>query len=603
MVAADLKYFTIRDFSPGIFSRSNNHDWPVAGTGQSSALQMDDVGIADATNTYGCYGPPWGGLSPLPEVVATYSAPDVGNSLPGGATDPYIVGAILQGPMSPGSWPESGVGGVLGSESLGYPALDPREPYGGAFRTTHPVDLHIGVEWFRTDTGRREFRWRRYKPYEAVGGVLPAGVDLYTSTSPVAPNTGKISGFYLTRHRMNGWASPPTASGHPVIVGAYARVANENPGLPTTRVFPDPTVLTSLDADLTREIRTAGGMVVSHQGRVVGVERYMRAQGAGFDALYDGNTVFWTEVNDDAVDEFFQVFTYDRHSPIGLIESVSSTDLLLLYHDGGAALIQGDLNNPIVRRLPGVVGTGGIECIPAMTSLGLVYGRNKGGVYAWQGGDESINLSPQMADDFWIDKDYDLKMLDLMGGFCQWGDWIITPNGWWYYVPTKAWWNIEYRVPAALRYFWPMVIPKTNDLMVVTNQASSTFAKVYSQLKNRTIYQWRSQPIKRTIGRDISVREVIITYGGTGQVSEYVFEVTIIGARNNEAQTSQSQSVTVDTFADNSPRQVRIPMSYDGSAIAVQVEVSPTLASPDVPAPSIYDITIGYTEGVSVPGS
>lgn len=531
---ATEKVLTFSDFSKGIVQKTG-----ILGALTNSPAQL---GAASIQNTYRCIALPGGGLGPLPKKVRDLTHPSLVAGLQYNTVGMLVFGPVYHTANSPVVFP----------------------PFEGAT----PFEMHVGVEW--DEAGTHHFIWRRYRYFSDNGFD-----DLKTLTSA---NLGKFSPLYLTADRANPLL--PTLAGYPIVVGSW--VAVEDPAVTASFVsaFPDPaasTVTGVFDYGI-----SSGGKVIGHQNRIVAFVRTMSNHGgAGTDYVPFDEFVTYTLPNDTAIDASNQAFGEEFPVGYGCIGSMDSSDLLLIKHFGGAYLVQGGINDPLVRRLPGVVGTAGVECVGTSTPIGFVYLVNKDGVYAWQGGDGSVLLSPQLEDNFW---DAGAAPYLFKGSFTSWGNWILVPNNFVFDTMTESWWRIE--DPTVATYFLYQRDPINNVLYAgrtfAKNELGSIYASGYDRATPATNFSWQSQPFGLLPRRNMSITQVYVRAQGAGTVT-----ITFT------ADGSVDANPAVLTFTTATPTILVSNCNITGTQVVMRI-VSDGGASA---APVILEVNLVYNDG------
>lgn len=535
-----VQLLTFSDFSPGIVQR--------IGTVGAVANSPSPIGAASITNTYRCISLPGGGLGPLPKNTTTLSFTDRSTTaLPAGVTA-AATGFLLYGPVY-------------------------KESSGGQFATLSatPFEIHLGYEY--VSGGSQVQTWRKYPYYSADASVV-INTESNTPTTPFGPT-------YFTLTCMAD--ATPTTLGYPVIVGCWNQVRDPDEGDNYCYIYPDPTDATTVVTDAPLSLGTVAGVVFSHQSRLCFFIRGRTLHGANSGVTPINEGIRWTLPNESTV-ETVGVAQFGLEAPYGYGAwgSLTSSDLLLIKNHGGAYLIQGDINNPIVRRFPSVLGTNGVEVIGTASNVGFVYGVNNDGVYAWQGGDASLLLSPQLEDGFW---QAPTSTYRFAGQFQSWGDLILCPNNYIFDTKTNAWWRIE-DTATRLYYAW-QIDPMNNiayGLRPTFSDVSPIYAGGYSSSTPAVNYSWQSQPFNVFDRRRTQIRGVYLTAQGSGTVT--------ITFTSDEGAGSIISSPNVPTLSTTGPTRVRLPMQAFGSEFVMRV-VSDGGATA---APIIYTIDLEVQE-------
>lgn len=134
----------------------------------------------------------------------------------------------------------------------------------------------------------------------------------------------------------------------------------------------------------------------------------------------------------------------DDVSEIGTIGVVSVDQVMVIKHRYGGAIISGDLDSPTVRRLPYIEPTGGVVCKGAQTPIGFVYG-SINGIYVWQGGDTTTELSPQIDGFFWdhTNGTAEEQYAGSRGRMTYWNGLVCVPNNFVYDTDRQSWWRFK----------------------------------------------------------------------------------------------------------------------------------------------------------------
>lgn len=489
-------WISLSDFRPGIV-----HDLAQGAVGAAlvgSAPAPD--GAASIENTYRCVNLAGGGLGPLPVQDWTYSRPTIAADIPTWRVQALAVGAVKPG------------------HATKIQTVDPR-----SLATTHLTDFLMAFTAF-TAGGTKRTRYYRDRVYQA-GPTLAAGdVDLLLSQDDSSTTqTGLyVNATYLAPHAVSVATAPKiqttTAFGRDNSISGNADI-----GL---QVWPDPTTPGTAQTAAPLTLGIPNGRPISHQGRIVVFFRTGYADGPGAvlptretsgDAF--GFTIPGSLVQDGSTASFV---TADSMTGLGCMASISASDLLLITHTLGAALVQGDIANPTVRRMPGVVGTGGTSCIGVQTPAGFVYGVNRGGIYAWTGGATSTLLSGQLPDDCWIVPSA-ASIVDYQGRFAFWQNWVMCPGNWVYNLASSSWWRIE--DPATfLAYEW-FINPVNGycygnqPLWTDGGAQMAGYIRGFNRAVGAHSWSWQSQPLARSRNHILSVRDVDLVCQGAGTVA------------------------------------------------------------------------------------
>lgn len=554
-----LKWLVLDDFTPGIIQR----------LGQSrSGYGPAPLGAAAASGTYRCYALPGGGLAPLPRRTFSMIPPDTA-AVFNGATQVFNSGFKAH--------PKFSWGPAFGTTAPEFAIRDIRNTSDPTFN----VNFYMGHEYTTaaTPTEQRIAIVR----HDFTGGAWTHRL-LQSITGANAQVTGRTSPVYFVQTAL----TEPGGAGVPETVVVWMVVKAQRTTAPSTdaqtRSAMEPGPLNTGTSIQTLDFV---GIPIAHQGRVVSIRRvvsYVNSTDKRY--IQSDNWMDWTSVGTADQETLGSLINYFPETPFGsgAWASVSASDLFIVKHFGGGVLIQGDLNNPMVRRLPAVPSTNGSECVGVMTQLGFIYGVNRGGVYAWQGGDGAELLSGQLDQDFWLPADT-TTFQNFQGQFSTIGDLILCPNNWVYSITTKSWWRIE---DTASLIFHMFDVDPTSAYLYATpvsfNPGDTPAVYGFRQDQGASSYRWTSQPILTTDSRQASIDEIVLTAQGNGTVT-----ITIDG-----------QAVAFDIASATSPVRIRKTLGRSVDVLTLQVDSTETTGGV-VGAPIIYEIRLGLKEERGLP--
>jgi hypothetical protein len=226
------------------------------------------------------------------------------------------------------------------------------------------------------------------------------------------------------------------------------------------------------------------------------------------------------------------------------VTSINASKLFVTTAHKGAQLIEGDVNNPNVSVLPSVESTYGLTPTPIPVNNGLAYG-SKNGIMLWEGGEDSMLLSPQLHGKFWLpdgmDWDEDWQIGAHRGRMEYRHPYVYVPNGYYCDMRTRSWWKIgdtdahkfaTYAVDED-GYIWAgrHIHDDDESLTAAITDSTSPYVEqvrtTSSSLSNwpiakidpeeeRTYWSWVGQPMLASRNRTIELREVTIV----GQVND-----------------------------------------------------------------------------------
>lgn len=511
-----LQWVSLQDFTPGIWNRSER----ALGSLNAGVAVPAPLGAAQEVNTYRCIALPGGGLAPLPKRIESFSlaAPE--------ATAPnsgyYVVGFYSYGEMN------VGIGGV----------------------SRYTDQIFVAVAYQIGGTAEQRFRLYRQQIFAAAGPP-------YTTDTLRSENTGYTgNNFFNTcwfmSSRMN--AADPTLPGNPVVGIQWS--APDVAFNQWITVFPNPAVpaVTGLlDLSTTRT-----GQIFGHQGRLVLAEVVNYLMGAVGSSFTDEQISFTDPPNSITLGNQQEIFSQENPQGVGAVGSISAGELFMVKRQGGGVIVSGDLANPSITRLPGVVSTGSATTNrTAATTSGLVYAVKDGGAYQWRGGDTSTKISSQLEDvSFAVDaqaprRDSAHLTDQPVVCFAEWGGWVLASNNWLYDPAAGGWWKIEDSSSVNIMHwskswsdqFMYGAAPKFS-------QTDTTCFYSWDRENAADSYSWQSHPIPASVDRLMEVREMVLVAQGSGTVT-----VTMTGINPAGSDTTQAESFTV-THTDQ-PQRLR----------------------------------------------
>jgi hypothetical protein len=545
-------WIDLADFTPGIV-----HYLAQAATGPTqvgSAPGRD--GAASIENTYRCICLPNGGLGPMPANNWNYSRPSMDATIATWRMQFFVYGPLTQD------------------------YIDPR-----SMAVTHPVEFHLAAEGNAGGATRRH-RWYRDRVFQGGPTLAAANVDQIKAVDVASTVTTQFNPTSFAAHYMDVGGGQ---GAYPAVLASYNALAGNITG-GYTGAFPNSTSVATVAAAVPYLFTwtSGGGWILSHQGRVV-------------EFLPVSNT-WGPSVYSEQINDYFQfsspqlagqdgttrsIVTQDSMAGVGAVGSISASDLLIVTHGRGGVLVQGDLANPTVRRMPGVVPTGGTECTGIPTPVGFVYGVNRGGIYAWSGGDSSTLLSHQLPEDCWIIPNT-ASILRYKGRFALWQNWIMCPGNWVYNIPTSSWWRME--DPAVNLFYEWMVNPVNGycygNVPLWTDGGAQMVGYIngFDRSTGTHSWSWQSQPLARTRNRTLSIRDVDLVCQGAGTIA-----VTFTAADG----TTQTNTYTLSGSTTLS-QYLRTTFGVVGNDVKVRFLATGTGGAGV--APVLHVAHIGYNE-------
>ncbi len=294
-----------------------------------------------------------------------------------------------------------------------------------------------------------------------------------------------------------------------------------------------------------------------------------------------------------------EVFSQENPTGYGAWGSISAGELFFVKHTGGGVIVSGDIANPSITRLPGVISTGGLIGRAVSTPQGLFYLANRIGACVWRGGDTSDVISEQLDGDFYLTAfgspftTTGIFMNGMSYAIEVWGPWVVMPNNWLYNTITRSWWRIEDTSVATMnwwsrsfdsRYMWAAAPSYTN--------ATTPFVHLFDQHTLATNYSWQSHPIPASIDRLVEVRDLVLVAQGNGTVT-----VTLTGLGDGTAPVSVTESFTIA----HASQPQRLRPAQGGTFIkSYNVTVQIVSDGVDTAAPVVHSLHLGTRDSQKV---
>lgn len=579
-----LSWLNIDNFAAGIVTNSDYAGSlgavPVKAP-QGIAAQRG----AGSAGTWGCRSLPNGqGLTAMPGQILTIGYPGLESNTNG----TWVVGAIVLGPVNVPTHP-------------GYPNYD----FGYD-------DILAGFDTI-DNSGNKTFEFT----VQLIGtGVLPTVIE---TIGPNACNTNLgITYMSFAMTQLDSFLGTPIDI-QSVCAISYAQLNNSGE-TDFAGVFPHPT--NASDAYYLIASPTAvpyPRIVFTHQNRIIWLVQsnclWWPSLGTG--RLIDSEQFAYTDPPGDVIltdtlngTGSYESFVNEYPWAHGAWGSVSAGELFLVRHKGGAYIIQGDLNNPSVTRLWGVMSTFGTVQRACEHPLGLIYCSQNNGAWVWAGGSSSVKISQQLNDNF-FQPPTPTAPSALGGGALptsgpqfnieRLGSLVFFPNNWVYDVDTQSWWMLDN--PSTLPpciwfgaswdgssiYVFPQYIPYQPS-------GPNNYAYQYSIKEPTSQWQWLSQPIRLDSmdpERGVQVREVIIRAQGSGTV-----QITVTGAGGTASITDPIAAFSVTDIYQPQVQRFLIGTPTSGGPLQADHILVTILSTGESggPAPTVYSVTVGYQQ-------
>lgn len=287
-------------------------------------------------------------------------------------------------------------------------------------------------------------------------------------------------------------------------------------------------------------------------------------------------------------------------SNVGVICSWAG-EMLIVKWRGGGVLVRGSLDDGQAIPLPNVPSTNGLNCIPALTELGVVYGTADGAAL-WSGGTDVRNISPQLNGWFWdvgtesgVGRFNEGRRKNAISGRFNYSyPFVYAPNDWIMDVRTGGWFRLVN--PATDTNPYKHMFYSTNSFGKVYacrgcyDEDNLDVIDIYDSYERTTDYQWVSQPVIQSMVNEVDADEIILTAQGNGQIT--VFLTGVDGQETEEA------------FEINSPdRPYRIARNTHVRASELVVTIKAegaNVGSNQTAAPVVHMLSVGLSEATGL---
>jgi hypothetical protein len=460
------------------------------------------------------------------------------------------------------------------------------------------TDIFVGIEWWEASTVHLSvWRYGRHRLAAPDWELVWSDTETETFATTTRPRS-----FMFAMGRTNN--SAPTQSGQPVLTwvgGGHARMFpdEDDPGNTTTRLIP---------GDIDDAVNTPTQIIfpdmgILHQGRVVILPLQILDFGAD-SAFAHNEAMYWTAYNDFRTLDTTNLGLYGKitvgpEHPVGYSAgmSLSSNELVLIKRSGGAVLISGDVSgigpsSPQARTLPYVKSAGLSYNNGCICPLGFIYPVDGGGVWLWQGGDFSQDVSKTLVGDFWRPPVTDSLGVAVLYGYANTqmdsGDtFTLLPNNYIFDSDHGSWWRGE--DPAQfIAYRWSVDFRGRKAYATPSGftTSSTPVIREYDLTRPAAKYVWQSQPISNTIENRVAVDEIVLVASGAGTIT--------VKVATGENTTGQTVSFTINSTV---PIALRKSLSVRGSHLQFTITSTstdyappPVDPSPSLPAPSVYEL-------------
>jgi hypothetical protein len=598
-------YIDIDDFTAGV----------AQGWRAVSYKQPSELGTAQLGGTWGCVGPPEGGLVPAPLRFNTAAA----NLAVGGA--PPISYPQNVRIMDILAWP-----GFLwdsaGPNADGYYKSSPSvKPPDVVAVVTGQFINNSGTTQYVYQTRVYHAQKQRWATLDSVqGAVSGTSIPTYGAGWATLVQSARGDGTFFSSG-LGPTVDPFDAFGfqHLVTNSTYQRQIT-GVALTTRRtvVYPDPTTLNPTT-------RTYGSLPsgsgstndeyphvwrrrpFTHQGRLCFTSTKsditefgsfpQLAPNTNEGAFFVGDEqIRYHGVNAIQNAEGIDYANLDYGSTASMVASVGSLNastLLLVMSNGGGIVVSGALDlNPQISRYPQVQSAGFNPTHPAMTPLGMVYGTNDG-VYAWNGSDNAQKLSPKLEGRFWTKSSWSSYVFrgpdTPLGRFAYEAPFLYAPYNWIMDTRTGGWWRVyptteQDDFGVDLGNFTASGTGTVWGASMEQAQGSSSLFHMFSHTRGADKWKWTSQPMAIGRNRFAKIREVNVVVQGLGNMDITVQGVSGVGTTKTIAVTDGGQ-----------PRFHRVEFDEEcQDPVIILKSTGPT------EAPRLYRMSIGYREDRSI---
>ena len=558
----------------------------MAGGGVQSAPD----GAAQLTGTYSCVASPTGGLM----------------------AGPLKVQSLQQGLIDAASNPIAYIPGDQQMHVLAFRNFSPVNQQNQGIQGTPiwPDQPWVTYQWFTytnapTNTLVSErVTTRTYFPYwtsisaGSVGASQypftnpnPAGYfyDAYTKTNSGVQSTytPDLPQYYLfgsgTIDNTRANNAFPNLPGSPSTVFAFS---SGSLGQAATNIFPKSSTPGVNSTDAIAFSSNNIGFVFSHQDRIIGLRNDAVAQyGTSGNGPSSEIMEFTNANNYSVVTTSGTVFVSEHPTGYGSWVSMNANQLMLVKQRGGGVSVTGALENPTVTYLPGIPSTLGATNLGTIGPNGeYIYGTDRG-VFSWTGGDSAQCISNNL--DGWFWRAFTDRRLGLQGQFGFLYPYVFAPNNFLYDTRTGGWWRLN--LPSSTQQTYAFWDTSATGLMlgcastVSTNQTEAI--AWYDPSQGQASYQWTSQPLQKSRGRFISIRQVSLLAMGSGTVT-----ISITGLDNAPTPAS-TQTFTVNS--GNTPSLQTLPIACKGTDLVVTIA---STSGSTTTAPRVNRVSFDYDE-------
>jgi len=298
----------------------------------------------------------------------------------------------------------------------------------------------------------------------------------------------------------------------------------------------------------------------------------------------------------------YNYYTLENASGFGAWGSVSTGELVMIRRGQGAVMVAGDPAFPtFVTKLPAVHGTGQIMQRMTQCQTGSLYVTQTDGVYAWNGGNTSTKISPQIPDQAIIRPELEPGGLFSSGvvGVRTWHDvlnnLVFFPNNWVFDSTSNSWWQCEdpdvftsggwAASGAGVRFMYGVAATPVNNTYPVYQFDATTLT---------SSYLWESNPLLSATETLVTIIRVEIVASNPTTTDCTVTITPTIPPGNVSRFANNPQSVTFNIPPQTAGYRAFLPLGFTEYNICLRVEASNT--NPDFQAPAIHQINADLIE-------
>lgn len=282
--------------------------------------------------------------------------------------------------------------------------------------------------------------------------------------------------------------------------------------------------------------------------------------------------------------------------------SISSGELFLLYADGGAVIITGDLGGgqQQVIKLPAVTGPGDVFGPAAQTAAGLVYATETDGAYMWNGDNTAQKISANIPDDELIrTTPPGSSIIRLHSSQKPWGSQVMFPNNWMFDTITGGWWQVEdpsivnFQVHAPSSYGPKSFLSAPGYVTVPASVPPVLTIYSWDRFNYQSNYVWISNPVPASQGALVNVSSAEIV-ASNPTVTDAIITITpTIPAKQTPFQNqNQAQTAPFRIPANTVGYRASHRLGYTDYNVQIRVDAANVTSNP---APVIHQINVGYS--------